>query len=247
MTAPSGSRLHFAPSWRLSLFVALFLPVLLFLSAWQWQRAGEAALFEAHLAEMAAAPPEPLAQVRAKGSAMDLQPVALTGRFLPGPRIWLDNRTWRGRAGYELLVPFADLDMGQAVLLNLGWVAGDSDRSVLPEVRLPSTLVVISGQVAPLRPPPAVFGPVMEEWAGDWRVQRVDLAELAEALQRPLYPRVVVADPTAAGVQTWNFRPARLTAARHRGYAMQWLGLGMVLVVGWCVASFRRQHHVTGE
>ena len=239
--------MHFAPSWRLSLFVALFLPVVLFLSVWQWQRAGEAALFEAQLAEMAAAPPEPLAEVRARGGALDLQPVALTGRFLPGPRIWLDNRTWRGRAGYELLVPFADVDMDQAVLLNLGWVAGNSDRSVRPEVRLPSTMVVVTGQVAPLRPPPAVFGLVIEEWADDWRVQRVEPAELAEVLERPLYPRVVVADPTAAGVQTWNFRPVRLTAARHRGYAMQWLGLGMVLVVGWCVASFRRQHHVTGE
>lgn len=247
MTAPSGSRLHFAPSWRLSLFVAVFLPVVLFLAAWQWQRAAEAAQFEAHLAEMAAAPPQALAEAEARGSALDLQPVALTGRFLSGPRIWLDNRTWRGRAGYELLVPFADADMEQAVLVNLGWIAGGSDRSVLPEVTLPTSLVVLSGQVAPLRPPPAVFGPVMEELAGDWRVQRIDIAELAAAMERPLYPRVVVADPTAAGVQTWNFRPARLTAARHRGYAMQWLGLGMVLVVGWCVASFRRQPDATGE
>lgn len=247
MTAPSHSRLQWAPSWRLSLFVAVFLPIVLFLAAWQWQRAAEAALFEAHLAEMAAAPPKPLAEAEARGSDLDLQPVALEGRFLPGPWIWLDNRTWRGRAGYELLVPFDDVNMEPAVLVNLGWVAGGSDRSELPEVRLPNSLQLLTGQVAPLRPPPAVFGPVMEELAGDWRVQRIELAALTEALERPLYPRVVVADPTAAGVQTWNFRPARLTAARHRGYALQWLGLGMVLVVGWCVASFRRRPDTTGE
>jgi len=247
MITPSGSRLRFAPSWRLTLFAAFFLPVLASLAVWQWQSAAEAAAFEAHLAEMAAAPPKPLAEVESGGNAMDLQPVSLQGRFLPGPRIWLDNRTWRGRAGYELLVPFADAGMQQAVLVNLGWVAGGIDRSVLPAVHLPSRPVMLSGQLAPLRPPPAVFGPVLEALAGDLRVQRLELAELAETLGRPLYHRVVVADPMAAGVQTWNFRPVRLTADRHRGYALQFLGLGLVLVVGWCVASFRRDQDLTGE
>jgi len=241
-------RLQFEPSWRLSLFVAAFLPLVLVLSLWQWSRAEAVADAEAHLAQMQALPPRPLAEVAAEaGTAVDYLPVSLEGHFLPAARIWLDNRTRRGRAGYELFVPFSAEDLQRPVLVNLGWVAGDVDRSVLPEVQLPFARVVLTGQLAPKRPPPAVFGPVLEQMQDDFRVQRVELEGLAEAFGQPLFGRVVVADPDAPGVQSWNFRPLRLTSARHRGYALQWLGLGLVLVVGWCVVSFRRTTGPIGD
>lgn len=241
MASPLKRRLRFLPSWRLSLFVAFFLPVVASLALWQWNKSAEVMREEAHLAAMQTLPPQPLAEVAAgPEAAIDLLPVVLEGHFLPGSRIWLDNRTWRGRAGYELFAPFAAVDLSEPVLINLGWVAGNVDRSVLPEVALPATRVVVTGQLAPLRPDPVVFGQVEERWQGDLRVQRLDVADLAASLGHPLYERVVVADPAAPGAQTWNFQPLRLTSARHRGYALQWLGLGLVLVVGWCVASFRR-------
>lgn len=236
------------PSWRLSLFVAAFLPLVLALSLWQWNRAAEVAGEEAHLEQMQALPPRPLAEAMAEaGAAVDLLPVSVEGHFVPGTRVWLDNRTWRGRAGYELHVPFAAADFDRLVLVNLGWVAGNVDRSVLPEVHLPATRVVLTGQLAPDRPAPAVFGPVLEQLQGDLRVQRVDLDALADDLGSPLFERVLVADPAGPGVQTWNFRPLRLTSARHRGYALQWLGLGLVLVIGWCVVSFRRTDGSNGD
>ncbi len=247
VTAPVKRRLQFLPSWRLSLFVAVFLPVVVSMSIWQWHRAGEAADVEAHVKQMEAASPRPLSEVASAGDLIDLQPVAMEGHFPPGPRIWLDNRTWRGRAGYELLAPFAAVGIEERVLVNLGWVVGDVDRSVLPEVHLPSTRVVVTGRLAPSRPKGAVFGPVLEQLGGDVRVQRLDPENLAEVLGSTLYPRVVVADPVAPGAQTWNFRPLRLTSARHRGYALQWLGLALVLVVGWCLASFRRTTEPTGD
>lgn len=248
MASPLKSRLRFEPSWRLSLFVAAFLPLLLSLSYWQWNRAGEVALAEAHLEQMQALPPRPLTRVLAEAeAAVDLLPVSLQGHFVPGVRVWLDNRTWRGRAGYELHVPFAAADFDRLVLVNLGWVAGDVDRSVLPQVQLPATRVVLTGQLAPDRPEPAVFGPVLERLQGDLRVQRLDLEALAAEFGKPLFERVLVADPVGPGVQTWNFRPLRLTAARHRGYALQWLGLGLVLMVGWCVVSLRRTSGSNGD
>ena len=228
--------------------MAVFLPLVGSLSLWQWNRAAEVAQAEAHLTQMQTLPPRPLAEVVAEtGAERDLLPVTVEGHFLPGTRIWLDNRTWRGRAGYELLAPFAAANVEPMILVNLGWVAGNVDRSVLPEVELPATRVVVTAQLAPLRPPPAVFGPVLEQLDGDLRVQRLDLADLAEELGDALYGRVLVADPDAPGVQTWNFQPVRLTSARHRGYALQWLGLGLVLVVGWCVVSFRRHPNLSGE
>ncbi len=234
-------RIRFRPGLRLSVFVVVFLPLVSGLAAWQWGKAGEAERFEAQLEAMAAEPPARLSQAQVEGAAADLQPVSVEGRFLQAPWVWLDNRTWRGRAGYELLVPFADDSLaGQRVLVNLGWVQGGVDRSELPEVELPTSRMVLSGQLAPLRPPAPVFGEVLDRVDGGLRVQRLELELLAEALEMELHPRVLVADAAQPGVQTWNFRAMRMTSDRHRGYALQWVGLGLVLLVGWCFASFRR-------
>lgn len=235
-------RYRFSPSLRLTAFVLIFLPIVSALSIWQWQRAGEAARFEAHLERMAAGTPRPLAAVTESGPDADMMPVRLEGRFLAAGPVWRDNRTWRGRAGYELLAPFADPTVdADAVLVNLGWVAGDPDRSRLPEVTPPPGTLVLNGQLAPHRPPATVFGPVVEEMPAGLRVQRVDVEVIGEALGLRLHPRIVVADSRQVGVQTWNFQPQRVTAARHRGYALQWFGLAVVLIIGWIAASIQRE------
>lgn len=233
--------LRFVASWRLTLFVLVALPVVASLSAWQWNRAAEAERFEAHLAQMDAAEPRLITELDAPAEAPDLLPVLLEGRYLAGPRIWRDNRTRHGRVGYDLLAPFvADGLEQQWVLVQLGWVAAGSRRSELPEVTLPSTPVVIRGRLLPQRPPGPLFGPNLERLGDDLRLQQVDLEEIAAALEQTLFERIVVADPEAPGVQAWQFEALRLSADRHRGYAMQWAGLGLVLVVGWLFASFRR-------
>ena len=234
------SPLAFSPSLRLSLFALFFLPVLLALGAWQLDRAAEQDRFAAHLDDMQARPPRPLAEVAAVGPAADLAPVRLEGRLLAEQAVWLDNRTWQGRVGYELLVPLDDPSLDRAVLVNLGWIEGTRDRSRLPVADLPTTRLAITGRLAPDRPLPAVFGPVVDRVDGAVRTQRVELDLLGDALGLALYPRVVIADPAQPGVETANFQPMRMTGARHRGYALQWFGLAAVLVIGWSFASFTR-------
>lgn len=242
MTAAGRSELRLRPSLRLSAFVMVFLPLVTGLGVWQWRKADEALLFEAHIERMAASAAQPLTDAVRRGEDGDLRPVRVEGRFLADVKVWRDNRTHQGRAGYELLVPFADEALGgQRVLVNLGWVPGGVDRSVLPVVALPTSRVELTGRLAPARPPPAVFGDVLERLDAGVRVQRVEIEGLEAELGLRLYPRILVADPGEPGVQTWNFQPARLSSDRHRGYAIQWFGLAVVLVIGWCAASLRRQ------
>ncbi len=242
MTIANRFGARFRPSWRLSAFVLVFLPLVGALGTWQWRKADEALRFEAHVEEMGASQPQPLAELVRQGTDGDLRPVTVQGRFLADAPVWRDNRTHQGRVGYELLVPFVDeaINEGQ-VLVNLGWVQAGFDRSMLPEVLLPASRVEITGRLAPSRPPPAVFGEVVERLDDGIRVQRVEIEEIERALGLRLYARILVADPGEPGVQTWNFRPARLSSDRHRGYAIQWFGLALVLVIGWCAASLRRR------
>ncbi|HSG88453.1 MAG TPA: SURF1 family protein [Pseudomonadales bacterium] len=95
----SGNR--FAPSLRLTLFAAVFVPILCALGTWQWLRADAKLDVETRLVTRAALPPVRL-DAAAPAAPENLARASVRGRIL-GDRIVLrDNRTHDGRAGYEV-------------------------------------------------------------------------------------------------------------------------------------------------
>src|SRR5437764_14256300 len=61
------------------------------------------------------------------------QRVSVTGRLESARQFLLDNRTYRERAGYEVLTPLARA--GAAVLLvDRGWVPFSGSRARLPDI-----------------------------------------------------------------------------------------------------------------
>lgn len=237
-----SERIRFAPSLRLSLFALLFLPILCALGVWQWQRAEEKLVVESHLADRAALAPVDLDTARLD-MPPDLSRVRLRGRLVVDRMLLRDNRTFEGRAGYQLhavLVPDGSGPDDAAVLVDLGWVLAPAKRSVLPEPALPGGIVTLVGTLDRNRQQGVVFGAPVEEDGWPRRVQQIDPPALEALLGRPLYPAIVVADAPMPGVQTYSWNPVRMTSATHRGYAVQWFGLALVLAVGWVVASLRR-------
>ncbi|MEE4381634.1 MAG: SURF1 family protein [Pseudomonadales bacterium] len=230
------------PSRRLTAFVLLFLPVLLGLGAWQLRRAEEKTAVEARAAERAAQPPRPIDELPQPVPAeLDLLRVQLEGTVLRERVLLLDNRTWQGRPGYEVWAPVVHAPE-RAVLVNFGWLEAPRTRAELPEPALPPGRIRLTGRLLLADDGPPVFGET-EEAGWPRRVQRVD-----PVAQDRLFPSValapfrVVADPDAPGVATWTWAPVRMSADRHRAYAVQWFGLASVLVLGWLAASLRRGH-----
>src|SRR5437879_9544516 len=61
------------------------------------------------------------------------QRVSVTGRLEAARQFLLDNRSYRGRSGYEVLTPFTRA--GAAVLLvDRGWVPFSGSRARLPDI-----------------------------------------------------------------------------------------------------------------
>ena len=59
--------------------------------------------------------------------------VELTGRFQDRYTIFIDNRSYRGRAGFHVLTPFNSDSLDRPVLVLRGWVPQDpAQRSRLP-------------------------------------------------------------------------------------------------------------------
>lgn len=250
-----GSR-QFSPSlWATTLYVAV-LAAMLWLGNWQLERAALKVSLQQAAAAASDAQAVPLAEVDDWATASEIyRRVSLTGRF-DGKRQFLwDNRTYKGRAGFEVIVPF-QVEDGSWVLVNRGWIAPGVSRSQLPEVALPvpetGQNVSIEGFLS--RPSKGFASGDAVSAVNSWPrvLQYLDYDALALALGAPVVPALVQAQSVSADgldivVPTsrpeWliaNWQPAASGPAKHYSYAFQWFAMSMALSILFVIVNTRK-------
>lgn len=230
----NSRRRRFRPGWRMTLFTALLLPLLLVLGSWQLDRAEEKRQFEMQFLErISALPSAPGAQVA------DFQRLKLTGEFEPGINFLLDNQTRGREVGYGVLSSFRTTD-GRRWLINRGFVRGDRSRRTLPQIESPGGTRTLVGLVWPELGLLPVFG--ADEWAAGWPkvVQRLEVERMAALLEQA-EPREIRLEAGQPGVFDPAATELNMPAAKHSAYAAQWFGLAAALTIGFVVFGFRQQ------
>lgn len=227
--------LRFYPEWRISLFTALMLPLLVSLGFWQLQRAEEkSALAQAYARQQAMPAESPARLASLEAPQLAYRPALAAGRFDPERYFLLDNKTRNGRFGYEVLHVFR-LDEGGSILVNRGWIAGDPARQVLPSVAAVPEPVSITGHiyVAPGTPYLLAEQVLTDGWPK--RVQAVEMPLLERAVEAEidgsLFPYPLRLDPDQAGALDIDWQFINVSPAKHTGYAVQWFTMAAVLVL----------------
>jgi cytochrome oxidase assembly protein ShyY1 len=214
------------------------------LGNWQVRRAAEKTALQARLTQRAALPPVVLDGTPVDPAAIEYRRVSVTGEFVPGWPLFLDNRPLDGRTGFVLLMPFTIAATGKVVLVARGWLARDPavhDR--VPHVATPAGRRTIEG-LAVLHParvmelgkaPPPEPGAI---------VQNVDPAGFARASGLSVLPVLVeqtsvdgTGAPAAEPVRKWP-APA-VDVDRNKGYAFQWYALAAMAFLFFVMTGFR--------
>lgn len=230
-----GSR-TFAPGLLPTLAFVPLLALLLWLGHWQWTRAAEKrALFASFAAGTDATqrlPPPGAAPLER------YRHVIVSGRFVAARQFLLDNQVHAEVAGYQALTPFL-LDDGRWLLVNRGWLPVGPDRRQLPSLPVGEEHRELRGRVDAF--PRAGIALTA---AADSRWPRVvnypKPAELEAALGQPLYPQQLLLDADAPEGFVRDWQPPGLPPERHLGYAVQWWGLALTLVVLYLGLNFRK-------
>lgn len=204
----------------------LLLPLLISLGFWQLERADEkrALLDSWQQSTPASVLPDDL-----QLSAAQYQTVALQGYFDTERYFLLDNRTRKGKAGFEVVAVFKPSDQGRNVLVNLGWVAAPN-REWLPPVSIPSGLISIEGGVRQLEQT-FVLGSDIEQRAWPRIIQRVDQAEIEQQLGFQVVPALIhLGQPLISGLDIdWSW--TLMLPEKHQAYAAQWFCMAAALAV----------------
>lgn len=215
--------------WRVTALALLLLPVVVSLGFWQLDRAEEKRQLQQLFAARQQAGPVPLARLDPEQD-LRYQPVSLSGRFIPGQNILLDNRIRQRRFGYEVVTPFQLADSEQIVLVNRGWIAGDQSRRTLPGIDTPGDVVKLSGDI---HVPQGELLMLAEEQQTGWpRVQQsLDVSILQQAFTAPLFPYAVRLHSNSPGALTPSWMVVNIRPEKHTGYAVQWFAMGFTLIL----------------
>jgi surfeit locus 1 family protein len=226
-------RLRFAPRWYWVLFTAVLLPVFVALGNWQWQRGQQRQAQWQEFARGADAPIEATAQTLAR--LPRYTHVRVGGRFDAGRQFLLENMSYNGAPGYQVLTVL-ELAEGSKLLVNRGWLPFSGFREQLPDVRLPAEAgadaLVLTGRLATLPVAGLASGRVAPATTGPWpRVASFPtLEQLQGAYGAPLLPAVLLLDADSGPGYLRDWQAPGLAPERHIGYAVQWWAFALLLL-----------------
>jgi surfeit locus 1 family protein len=225
-------------NWKLLLFVVIFLPITVRLGFWQLDRADEKRVLAEQFTVLVDLPAADFQQLSPK-ERKNYRPVTAMGRF--NQQVFLlDNQVYQGKFGYEVIQGF-ELSDGELLLVSRGFLPGNLDRSILPEIKTPTQPILLSGYL----------------------YKSLDSLELADNQLSKTYPQVIQ-NPSGEKLYKHLLKSDRIghpfllrlaeespysfaahwqiinvSPEKHLGYALQWFLMAAVLLLMFLYASIK--------
>jgi surfeit locus 1 family protein len=224
------------------------LPLFVSLGLWQLDRAEQKQQVQQHMFNNMQQPRFELLAVPTASDDMMFRQVEVAGQF-DKQHYLLDNRTWRGQAGYDVLTPFRY--SGGVILVNRGWIGMTPDRNRLPEfataegpVRLVGVLAGAPGKLLELGNSARLD---IHEQHWPQVVQQVDIARMSEQLGYTMAPLLLHLEADSPHGFTHDWIPYVDRAEKSISYAMQWFSFAIILLLLFFALNMKRIKQDDGE
>ena len=216
-------------NWKASLTFLLLLLLVLSLGVWQIDRGYNKKELENTFLERQSQPVKEIKYNEFLESDL-YRNVVLEGKYLE-KIFFLDNKIHNGKPGLKVFSPFETTN-NNLVLVSRGWIELE-DRSKLPTINTTKNVLKLQGVLRPESQDFVLENEEMNNKNNPILLQTVNLSELSNFLGKPLSPYILELSELSesAFVKTWQ--PINLSSFRHFGYAVQWFGLAVVLIVGY--------------
>ena len=216
-------------NWKASLTFFCLLLLVLSLGVWQIDRGYKKKELENTFLERQSQPVKEIKYNIFENSDL-YRNVVLEGKYLDQIFL-LDNKIHNGKPGLKVFSPFESINES-LVLVSRGWIEFE-DRSNLPMIKTERNALKIQGILRYESKDFILENDNMKKNTNPILVQTINLDELSNYLGKPLSPYILELSELSksAFVKTWQ--PINLSSFRHFGYAVQWFGLGLVLIIGY--------------
>ncbi|MDR3490742.1 MAG: SURF1 family protein [Gammaproteobacteria bacterium] len=159
--------------------------------------------------------------------------VIVQGHFVKNSDMFIQNRLYKGRLGYDVITPFQVTNSKKLLLVDRGWVAESANHTV-PDAALQKQVASIMGYLKLLDERQFILGNnISDSTAHSLIMQKIDIAELTKITHADYYPfvlRLAVFEPNGF-TRDWTI--TAVEPERHMGYAIQWFVMAFVLMLAY--------------
>ncbi len=214
------------PRWLLPLATAVGIALTAAAGNWQLGRAHEKERLQQAYDHGASEAPILLTAVPASVEDLRMRRVEVEGEFVPKGLVLLDNKTRRGGAGYEVVMPVKIAGSSMHVLINRGWIAAGPDRGRLPVFNTPEAIVKVTGMA--MVPGRFLELSKVEDSGPVW--QNLTVGRYAERTGLQVQPVVVQQQNDLADGLLRSWERPDFGIATHYGYAVQWFSFCALII-----------------
>ena len=229
--------IRFTPSWPMIFLTVLVTSLFLRLGFWQIQRAEQKenmVLAQASLAHL-----DPIEWSGQKKLPLQYQRVRVLGRYLPDIFL-LDNQHQQHQFGFDVLSPLL-LNDGSLVLIDRGWVVGDSTRRTFPQVTIPNKQVQVEGSAYFPSSNQWVLGPSVEKKNSKLTIlETLDPKTVSQILQKKVYPFIIRLDKEDEHGFVRQWAIVSMPPQRHLAYAWQWFAMAFVVFIIFIALNLKK-------
>ena len=229
---------RFTPRLWSTVVAVVVIAVMVQLGNWQLSRAREKESRQEKLDALSHQPAVSLPSEPIKLEDFQYRKTEVHGTYLPKYTVYLDNKIYRGAAGYHIITPLRIGTSPMYVLINRGWVAAERDRSKLPDVPVPSGSVTVSGLATTATQKTLELS---KEMVSGQVWENLDLERFRDITGLQLQPVMILQqnDVNDGLVREWA-RPD-LGIGKNLGYAFQWFAMASAVLIIYLVLSVKRE------
>ncbi len=233
--------MQFKANLFLTLLAILVLGLLVNLGYWQLDRAQQKQDLLDLQDKRLTLKPVDLMNIDLSDTTLRYLPVSVNGQLDVLHQVLIDNQVRNGRAGYSVLTPLR-LNDKQAILLNRGWVPLGNDRKVLPDVKISSLDVLVTGKLDHF-PSVGLKLEYADQLSEGWPAvtQVIDINKVANRLGYKILPYQVLLDENEPDGYDRQWVVMKMGPEKHHGYAFQWFALAIAWVVIYFVLTVKKR------
>lgn len=228
---------EFKPKLWVVLIVICFVIIFLKLGNWQLSRADERNSRHEQIEQLSKEP-----SVNIPGSLVKLddylyRQVEVTGQYITEYTVFLDNKTYKGHAGYHVVTPFLIAQSQLVIPVNRGWVPTGSDRSILPVIVTPKDNITIQGIAS--SPELKTFALADEEDSSRvWN--SFDMIRFQQMTGYDVQPVMVLLKHGTDDELIRDWIKPESGASKNIGYAVQWFSLAATTIIIFLILNVKR-------
>ncbi|MBL7480907.1 SURF1 family protein [Legionella bononiensis] len=231
--------IRFTPNWLMIVLTLSFIFIFIRLGLWQIQRADEKVTMIA--AEESLAKQEPILWRGEQPLPKQYQRIKVRGTYLPNILL-LDNQHHQHQFGYDAVSPL-QLSDGSVVLVDRGWVQGESTRRSFPDIQIPQGIIELQGSAYFPGKKQWVLGPGIEKKEGGITILEIlDAKLVSQLLQKKVYPFIIRLDKQDAYGFVREWAIVSMPPQRHLAYALQWFAMALVIFIIFVALNLKKRN-----